>query len=297
MSEYAVANLAPQTFADALKFCDLLAKTEFVPKQFKGKSADILAAIQFGAELGVGPMQALQNIMVVNGRPSIFGDLALALVLNSGKLDYFAEEDNGTTATCKVKRKGDKEIHVVCFSMDDARRAKLPERNPVWNEYPQRMRMFRARGFALRDKFPDVLKGLITREEAQDYPASVETTAKPADDTPLKVVLDAPQAPSTASLEDDPPTTAPDEATATSEQRKALWKAILKTMAKPLAQDWIQLELNKWGFGAASELTVKGLREIYEDLLEYQQSGQTQSPSPEEPRFATEDGQEPDITW
>jgi hypothetical protein len=34
----------------------------------------------------------------------------------------------------------------------------------------------RARGFALRDAFPDVLKGLITVEEAQDYP---DDTAAP----------------------------------------------------------------------------------------------------------------------
>jgi hypothetical protein len=32
------------------------------------------------------------------------------------------------------------------------------------------MLAMRARGFAIRDCFADVLKGLITAEEAQDYP-------------------------------------------------------------------------------------------------------------------------------
>jgi hypothetical protein len=43
----------------------------------------------------------------------------------------------------------------------------------------------RARGFALRDCFPDVLKGLVTAEEAQDYqtieaPATVARAQEPA---------------------------------------------------------------------------------------------------------------------
>ena len=55
----------------------------------------------------------------------------------------------------------------------------------VWKSYPDRMLQMRARGFALRDSFPDVLKGLITREEAQDYQTEpINVTQK----TPVKDV-------------------------------------------------------------------------------------------------------------
>jgi hypothetical protein len=57
------------------------------------------------------------------------------------------------------------------------------------------MLQMRARGFALRDAYPDVLKGLISVEEAQDYP---EETKRPAKDITPRNPLDALQAPAPA---------------------------------------------------------------------------------------------------
>jgi hypothetical protein len=84
--------------------------------------------------------------------------------------EYF--ENEGTPnpiAVCVAKRKGRKPV-IAKFSVDDAKRAGLWGKSGPWQAYPKRMMQMRARGFALRDAFPDVLKGLITTEEAQDYP-------------------------------------------------------------------------------------------------------------------------------
>lgn len=192
-------SLAPRTFAEAVTFAKMLEQSSFIPAAFKGKSGDILAAIQFGFELGVGPMQALQNIAVINGKPSVYGDLALALVQASGKLAYLKETDDGTVATCIVRRVGDEENHTVTFSNADAAKAGLAGKTGPWTQYPQRMRMFRARGFALRDKFADVLKGLITREEAEDYPPAardaVAALPAPALEVPIENISQEPPAP------------------------------------------------------------------------------------------------------
>lgn len=161
-------SLAPRTFDDAIKFSEMLAKSDFVPKAFQGKPGDILAAIQMGYEVGLAPMAALQNIAVINGRPSMWGDALLAIVQASGLLETIDESDDGKTATCRVKRKGDPTPRVSTFSMDDASRAALAGKQGPWQQYPKRMRQMRARSFALRDKFADVLKGLIAREEAID---------------------------------------------------------------------------------------------------------------------------------
>jgi hypothetical protein len=59
---------------------------------------------------------------------------------------------------------------VVQFSVTDAKKAQLWGKGGPWSQYARRMLQMRARGFALRDAFPDVLRGLITAEEAQDYP-------------------------------------------------------------------------------------------------------------------------------
>jgi hypothetical protein len=75
----------------------------------------------------------------------------------------------GDTAICVAKRRGRKPV-TAKFSVDDAKRAGLWGKQGPWTQYPKRMLQMRARGFALRDAFPDVLKGLITSEEAMDFP-------------------------------------------------------------------------------------------------------------------------------
>ena len=162
-------DLSPQTFEQALTFSNYLADSDMVPKDFKGKPGNCLVAIQWGMEIGLKPLQAMQNIAVINGRPSLWGDAVIALVRSSPLCEYIIEEDDGRTATCKVKRRGEPEQY-RSFSMDDAKAAGLLGKQGPWTQYPKRMRQMRARAFAVRDVFPDVLKGLPVAEEVMDTP-------------------------------------------------------------------------------------------------------------------------------
>jgi len=164
-------DLSPQTFEQALTFSNYLADSDLVPKDFKGKPSNCLVAMQWGAEIGLKPLQALQNIAVINGRPALWGDSVIALVRSSPLCEYVIESDDGHTATCKVKRRGEPE-QVRQFSMDDAKAAGLSGKQGPWTQYPKRMRQMRARAFALRDVFPDVLRGLPVAEELMDIPVS-----------------------------------------------------------------------------------------------------------------------------
>ena len=162
-------NLSPQTFEQALTFSNYLADSDLVPKDFKGKPANCLIAMQWGAEIGLQPLQALQNLAIINGRPALWGDAVIALVRGSPLCEYIQESDDGKTATCKVKRRNEPE-QVRTFSMDDAKAAGLMGKAGPWTQYPKRMRQMRARAFALRDVFPDVLRGLPVAEELMDTP-------------------------------------------------------------------------------------------------------------------------------
>lgn len=176
-----VGAFAPQTLAECVQYAELISKSGLVPKDFRGKPQDIVVAIQWGNELNLAPMQSLQNISVVNGRPSMWGDSLLALVRADSRCMGINETVEGDVATCTVKRLlADKSIEEITrtFSKAEAIKAKLWGRH-TWEAYPQRMLAMRARGFALRDAFPDVLKGIITTEEANDYPSE-----EPKDVTP-----------------------------------------------------------------------------------------------------------------
>lgn len=160
-------SLAPQSLDEAMRFADILATSSIVPKDFNGNPGNILVAIQWGMELGLQPMQAMQNIAVINGRPALWGDAVIALVRSSPLCEYVYETDDGDTATCRVKRRGEDE-QVRTFSVSDAKDAGLGSKSGPWTQYPKRMRQMRARAFALRDVFPDVLRGMQVAEEVLD---------------------------------------------------------------------------------------------------------------------------------
>lgn len=164
----AARGIIPQTFEDAYRLARVFAATKLVPKDFQDKPEDCCVAILQGLELGMSPIAAVQSIAVINGRPCLWGDGMLAVVRASGLLETIKEEDNGSTATCTVKRKGDLDPVVRKFSQDDAKRAGLAGKPGPWTQYPQRMRQMRARSWALRDVFTDVLKGISSAEEMQD---------------------------------------------------------------------------------------------------------------------------------
>ena len=167
-------GFAPATISEAMEFSKMLADSSMVPRAYQGKPQDIMVCVQWGYEIGLAPMQALQNIAVINGKPSVYGDAAMALVQASPVCEGVEEfmEGEGTAnpvAVCIANRKGRKPV-TARFSVEDAKRAGLWGKQGPWQAYPKRMLAMRARGFALRDAFPDVLKGLITAEEAQDFP-------------------------------------------------------------------------------------------------------------------------------
>ena len=172
-------DLSPQNFDQALTFCNYLADSDLVPKDFKGKPANCLIAMQWGAELGLKPLQALQNLAIINGRPALWGDAVIALVRSSPLCEFISETDDGNTATCRVKRRGEPE-EVRTFSVEDARAAGLIGKQGPWTQYPKRMRQMRARAFALRDVFPDVLRGLPIAEEVMDIPTVHVEQSRPA---------------------------------------------------------------------------------------------------------------------
>lgn len=180
-------GFAPATITEAMEFSKMLSESAMVPRAYQGKPQDIMVCVQWGYEIGLAPMQALQNIAVINGKPSVYGDAAMALVQASPVCEDVHEyfEGEGTPnpiAVCEAKRKGRKPV-VAKFSVEDAKRAGLWGKQGPWTAYPKRMMQMRARGFALRDAFPDVLKGLITAEEAQDYPDEAKPK-QPRDITP-----------------------------------------------------------------------------------------------------------------
>lgn len=196
MEIVASKGLMPTNIAEAMELSNVLSKSDIIPKDFRGKPSDIFVAVNWGIEIGLSPMQSLHSIAVINGRPSVWGDAALALVRGSGHLEYIEEKQTDTQATCRIKRKGEPEA-VYTFTTNDAQKAGLLNKPGPWSQYPRRMMQMRARSFALRDIFTDVLKGIgIADEEKDKAPAEeIHTEAiapiDPLASTPAPEVTEA----------------------------------------------------------------------------------------------------------
>ncbi len=166
--------IRPNSLSESMELSRMIANSNFCPKDMKGKPGDVIMALQMGSEVGLSPMQALQNIAVINGKPCLYGDGALAVVMGSPNYEYHKEWEEGSIAHrtliayCLIKRKGSEE-YTKHFSIDDATKAGLWGKSGPWSQYPNRMLQMRARAFAIRDKFADSLRGIAVREEVEDY--------------------------------------------------------------------------------------------------------------------------------
>ena len=159
-------SLMPNTIEEAYRIAQAFSKSNFIPAAYRGKPDDAFAAINLGMEIGLPPMRSLQSIAVVNGTPCVYGDAQLALVKASGILISFEESYEGVEgqddfgAVCKLQRESDKEVTIEKFTVKDAKLARLWGKAGTWTTHPKRMLRYKARAFALRDKFADVLLGL-----------------------------------------------------------------------------------------------------------------------------------------
>ena len=157
----------PENLGQAWKLADIISKTSF--KAGHKSAEDIFIAMSMGQQIGLNPFQSVQNISVINGRPSLWGDGLVAVCQSHPDYEGIEEsfDKDSWEATCTVKRKGKPPV-TETFSKEDAQIAGLWGKSGPWKQYPRKMLRNRARTWALRTQFADALMGLITTEEAQE---------------------------------------------------------------------------------------------------------------------------------
>ena len=166
--------LSSGNFEHFYRMAKMISQTQMVPKSYHNKPQDVLVAMEMGRSLNLSPLQAVQNIAVINGKPTMYGDALLAVCSGHPEFEDIIEgallNEKGELlgAECTIKRKGRTPVYKA-FTVKQAEKANLWKKAGVWTSYPERMLQMRARGFALRDCFADALAGVSVAEEVQDY--------------------------------------------------------------------------------------------------------------------------------
>lgn len=224
--------IAPENFEHYYRIANMMSKSDMVPKGYKDKPQDVLIAMEMGVSLGLGPLQAIQNIAVINGKPCLYGDGMLSVCSGRPDFENIKEEpllnEAGKTIgfKCTVWRRN-REPVTQTFTEEDAKKANLLGKSGPWSNYATRMLQMRARSFALRDSFADALGGVRVAEEVQDYEEKDITPRRGAD---LSSILENKQKPQIQSLTVD---------TSTGEILQPVGQAdmqdLIKNKAKPVA--------------------------------------------------------------
>lgn len=195
------------TLDDYFQFADIALRAGLAPKGMSSPES-VFIALQSGAELGLSPMQSLQNIGVINGKPAPYGDALPAIIQASGLCEVFDEwfEENGVeiadipylqakdfpdhfTAVTVMRRRGRSRDRVSKFSVADAKRAGLWAKPGPWTQYPQRMLRARSMTFCARDEFADVTKGFVSYEELRDIPEEPKSSPRATKEAPRKAAV------------------------------------------------------------------------------------------------------------
>ena len=155
-----------QVLDDVSRLANFIAETDFVPRALRNRPAAVAACILTGRELGIGPMQSLKSIHMVQGVPSLSAEYKRARALAAGH-DITFDETNSTRCIVRGRREGTERWVTIQWNIDMARRAKLAGKD-VWQQYPQRMLQARASSELCDLLFPDASLGLATMEVLED---------------------------------------------------------------------------------------------------------------------------------
>jgi len=164
--------LFPQTLKDAEDLAATLCASQMVPKHYVNNPKNAVGAMAHGMPLGMNAMQAMQSVAMINGMPGLYGDGLLAVCRSCPAWEWMQETVDGETAICTAKRRNEPEV-TATFSVQDAKRAQLWGKQGPWTQYPMRMLAMRARAFALRNLYADVLRGMGSAEELRDIPTEM----------------------------------------------------------------------------------------------------------------------------
>lgn len=192
-----------RAMSTAHKLASAMCNTDLVPKMYKGNAENGTAAILYGMELGLNPIQSLQNIFVVHGQPAIYARTMVALVKSKG-YQVWTVETSDESVTVSGRAPGDEHVTTSTWTIERAVKAGyVPQIDPKTGEFalnkwgklignekyltdPQAMLYAKAASEVSRKIAPEVLLGLAhSAEDLQSEPAPVQTESSRASE-PVK---------------------------------------------------------------------------------------------------------------
>lgn len=182
--------LNPIRFDQIARLADVFSGSQMVPDHFKNNKANCFIALQMAFRSNIDPMVALQNLYMVQGKPGMSAQLAIALANRSGLLKgpirftVSGAGDNMSVTASATTRDG---YEISAEASMEMARAENWVKNPKYRSMPKVMLTYRAATFLVRQYMPEVLLGMQAHEELEDVQAA---SAEPTQDERMKTFDD-----------------------------------------------------------------------------------------------------------
>lgn len=179
-----------KNFKNAMQMATQLAKSDMIPTIYKNKPENCIIALELSNRLKLSPFLVMQNMYIVQGKPSWSSSFIISCINGSGRFTgpLKFEMDTGRTKCCAYateKTSGEKLVGpLITMEMAQAE-GWLGKNGSKWKTMPELMLRYRAAAFFGRLYCPEIINGMLTDDEAEDV--------RPLDETEVTDVFAEPE--------------------------------------------------------------------------------------------------------
>lgn len=169
-----------QEFNHSQRVAVMMAKSNLVPENYRGEKniPNVLIALEMANRIGASPLQVMQNLYIVHGKPSWSSQFIIAAINSCGKfspLRYDVEGD-GDKLSCVAwayDKDTKEKLEAPRITMAMAKAEGWTTKNgSKWKTMPELMIRYRAAAFFGRLYAPEIMMGMHTIEEIDDIRAN-----------------------------------------------------------------------------------------------------------------------------
>lgn len=179
-ASYETAIMNPKAMNHLVKIAKTLSNSSILPAQYRGNVANCFVACEMAARMDVSPLFVMQNLHVIDGRPSWSSSACIALINGCGlfrdvrfnMVGEMGTPSRGCYVTAVRVDTGEKvqgTTVTIQLAIDEGW---MERKGSKWKTMPEQMLKYRAAAFFARIECPNVLMGFMLDDESRDIGSS-----------------------------------------------------------------------------------------------------------------------------
>lgn len=167
------------SFEHAQRVAKMLSASNLIPQAYQNNIQNTMIALEMANRIGATPLMVMQNLHVIQGKPSWSSAFIIAAINSCKKFAplRFVVKGQGDKMQCFARAKDlttGKMLNGVTVTMAMAKaEGWIDKAGSKWKTMPELMIQYRAAAFFGRLYVPEIMMGMLTAEEVQDISTRV----------------------------------------------------------------------------------------------------------------------------